>query len=30
MGERFKAMVLARGIAGPFTGFSFRDLSASL
>jgi len=30
MGERFKVMVLARGIAGPFTGFCFRDLSASL
>lgn len=30
MGERFKAMVLARGIAGPFKGFSFRDLSGSL
>lgn len=30
MGERFKVMALARGIAGPFTGFGFRDLSASL
>ena len=30
MGERFKVMALTRGIAGPFTGFNFRDLSASL
>ena len=30
MGERFKVMVLTRDIAGPFIGFSFRDLSASL
>ncbi len=30
MGERFKVMALARDLAGPFTGFSFRDLSASL
>lgn len=30
MGERFKVMALARGITGPWTGFSFRDLSASL
>jgi SAM-dependent MidA family methyltransferase len=30
MGERFKVMALTRAIAGPFTGFSFRDLSASL
>ena len=30
MGERFKAMALARGIRGPFDGFGFRDLSASL
>ncbi len=30
MGERFKVMALTRGIAGPLTGFSFRDLSASL
>jgi len=30
MGERFKVMAFARGIAGPFTGFSFRDLSGSL
>jgi SAM-dependent MidA family methyltransferase len=30
MGERFKVMALARGIAGPFTGFRFRDLAASL
>ena len=30
MGERFKVMALTRGITGPLTGFSFRDLSASL
>ncbi len=30
MGERFKVMALARGIRGPFRGFGFRDLSASL
>ena len=30
MGERFKVMALARGIRGPFDGFGFRDLSASL
>ncbi|MGH8135316.1 MAG: class I SAM-dependent methyltransferase [Steroidobacteraceae bacterium] len=30
MGERFKVMALTRGIAGPFTGFDFRDLSPSL
>jgi SAM-dependent MidA family methyltransferase len=30
MGERFKVMALTRGIEGPLTGFSFRDLSASL
>ncbi|MGH8251729.1 MAG: class I SAM-dependent methyltransferase [Steroidobacteraceae bacterium] len=30
MGERFKWMALAKGIAGPLAGFSFRDLSASL
>lgn len=30
MGERFKVMALTRAIAGPLTGFSFRDLSASL
>lgn len=30
MGERFKAMALTRGIGGPFAGFGFRDLTASL
>jgi SAM-dependent MidA family methyltransferase len=30
MGERFKVMALTRGVDGPFTGFAFRDLSASL
>jgi SAM-dependent MidA family methyltransferase len=30
MGERFKAMVLAREICGPFPGFGFRDLAVSL
>ena len=30
MGERFKVMALARGIRGPFHGFGFRDLGASL
>jgi SAM-dependent MidA family methyltransferase len=30
MGERFKALALVRGIRGPFAGFDFRDLSASL
>jgi SAM-dependent MidA family methyltransferase len=30
MGERFKVMAIARGIRGPFRGFGFRDLSASL
>lgn len=30
MGERFKAMVLAREICGPFPGFGFRNLAASL
>jgi SAM-dependent MidA family methyltransferase len=30
MGERYKVMVLARGIRGPFHGFGFRDLGASL
>ena len=30
MGERFKVMAIARGIAGPLSGFGFRDLSASL
>jgi SAM-dependent MidA family methyltransferase len=30
MGERFKAMALARGIRAPLPGFGFRDLSASL
>jgi SAM-dependent MidA family methyltransferase len=30
MGERFKLMALTRGIDGPFLGFGFRDLSASL
>ena len=30
MGERFKAMALARGIRGPLQGFGFRDLAASL
>jgi len=30
MGERFKVMALSRGIEGAFTGFGFRDLSASL
>jgi SAM-dependent MidA family methyltransferase len=30
MGERFKAMVLARGIRAPLPGFGFRDLAASL
>lgn len=30
MGERFKAMALVRGICGPFPGFGFRDLAASL
>lgn len=30
MGERFKVMALARGIRGPFRGFGFRDLGASL
>src|SRR5262245_50439180 len=30
MGERFKLMALTRGIEGPFLGFGFRDLSASL
>ena len=30
MGERFKVIALTRGIRGPFHGFEFRDLSASL
>jgi SAM-dependent MidA family methyltransferase len=30
MGERFKVMALTRGIEGTLTGFSFRNLSASL
>jgi SAM-dependent MidA family methyltransferase len=30
MGERFKVMALVRGIRGPFDGFGFRDLAASL
>ncbi len=30
MGERFKVMALTRGIAGPFAGFGFRDLTSSL
>ena len=30
MGERFKVIALTRGIRGPFRGFEFRDLSASL
>jgi len=30
MGERFKVMALTRGIRGPFHGFGFRDLGASL
>ena len=30
MGERFKAMALVRDIRGPFLGFGFRDLAASL
>jgi SAM-dependent MidA family methyltransferase len=30
MGERFKVMALSREILGPFDGFGFRDLSASL
>jgi SAM-dependent MidA family methyltransferase len=30
MGERFKVMALTRGITGPFAGFGFRDLTASL
>jgi SAM-dependent MidA family methyltransferase len=30
MGERFKVMALTRGIEGPFGGFGFRDLGASL
>jgi SAM-dependent MidA family methyltransferase len=30
MGERFKVMALTRDIRGPFDGFGFRDLSASL
>lgn len=30
MGERFKVMALSRGIERTFSGFSFRDLSASL
>ncbi|MGQ0428710.1 MAG: class I SAM-dependent methyltransferase [Gammaproteobacteria bacterium] len=30
MGERFKLLALARGVAGPLAGFSFRDLAASL
>jgi SAM-dependent MidA family methyltransferase len=30
MGERFKVMVLTRGIEGTLSGFAFRDLSASL
>lgn len=30
MGERFKVMALARGVAGPFAGFGFRDFSGSL
>jgi len=30
MGERFKVMALTREIRGPFDGFGFRDLSASL
>lgn len=30
MGERFKVMALTRDIDGTLTGFSFRDLSASL
>lgn len=30
MGERFKVIALARGIAGPLAGFAFRDLSDRL
>ncbi|MGQ0384965.1 MAG: class I SAM-dependent methyltransferase [Gammaproteobacteria bacterium] len=30
MGERFKLLALARGVAGPLAGFSFRDLATSL
>jgi SAM-dependent MidA family methyltransferase len=30
MGERFKVMALTREIRGPFDGFGFRDLAASL
>lgn len=30
MGERFKVMALSRGIGRTFSGFGFRDLSASL
>ncbi len=30
MGERFKVMALARGVAGPLAGFGFRDLSDRL
>lgn len=30
MGERFKAMLLTRGLAGEWRGFGFRDLSESL
>ncbi len=30
MGERFKVMALTRGLVGPFAGFNFRDLTASL
>lgn len=30
MGERCKAIMLARGVAGPWSGFGFRDLAATL
>jgi SAM-dependent MidA family methyltransferase len=30
MGERFKAIAVARGLDGPLAGFSFRDLAAAL
>jgi hypothetical protein len=30
MGERFKVMALAKGIEGPWRGFSIRDLSDRL
>jgi SAM-dependent MidA family methyltransferase len=30
MGERFKVIALARGVAGPLAGFGFRDLSDRL